>query len=386
MSVEVTTPDRKPDVTRKFQCTYLGGNNNKWWQIELWEAESVTRTTFGRVGETCSKPSVKVGGRKEFNSLIRSKTNPKNKPESLYTEIELHVPAVVNADNSTIDSRIQARINKIFNSANESIYTKLSGTVDALSLTQIQKGRGLLAQIRAAKSFADTVPVVQSYYNTIPTQLGRNIDQQWVVSQLVRGIDEEDDRLNQLEAALQSHKILMNGGNLFDQLGSRLDFVTADDEREIGGIFKRNYREAWKVEIPHAKKAFENETKGSTHIRLLIHGTKSFYVRHILRQSLILPNHSGLFGAGIYFADDWNKSYGYTGGDERPFFLVDVKLGKMYITPEEQSWRIMPEYLGDSCFGEAAKQIRGVWAGSLRYNEYIVYKPTQVNIRYLIYI
>lgn len=386
MSTEVHTPDRKPDVTRKFQCTFLGGNNNKWWQIELWEAESVTRTTFGRVGETCSKPSIKVGGRKEFNSLIRSKTNPKNKPESLYTEIELHTPTVVNADNSAIDSRIQNRIKRIFDSANESINTTLSGTVDALSLGQIQKGRELLAQVRAAKPKDNIIPVVQGYYNTIPTRLGRSIDQQYVVSQLVRNLDEEDDRLNQLEAALQGHQILVNGGNLFDQLGCKLDFIGPEDEKEIGNIFKRGFKEAWKVDIPHASLAFEKEQKGSTHIRLLIHGTKSHYVRHILRQSLILPNHTGLFGAGIYFADDWNKSNSYLGGNEKSFFLVDVKLGKMYSTLEEQSWHRMPEHLGDSCFGEAAKQIRGVWAGSLRYNEYIVYKPTQAKIRYLLYI
>lgn len=386
MSTEVHTPNRKPDVIRKFQCTYLGGNNNKWWQVEFWEGESLIRITFGRVGQECKQPAIKTGNKRTVETLIRGKTSASNPPDKLYTEIDLHAPALVNIDNSGIDSKIQERIERIFTSANESINSKLQGTVDALSQIQIKKGREILDNIRNPKRNANVQELVQSYYTAIPTKLGHKIDRDWVVSQLVKNIEDEEDRLNQLEAALQGYQVSVNGGNLFDQLGCKLDFVNDEDERDIESIFKRNYREAWKVDIPHAKTAFENEQKGSTHIRLLIHGTKSFYVRHILRQSLILPKSSGLFGAGIYFADDWNKSYGYTGGDERPFFLVDVKLGKMYITPEEQNWRVMPEHLGDSCFGEAARQIRGVWNGSLRYNEYIVYKPTQVKIRYLLYI
>ncbi len=185
---------------------------------------------------------------------------------------------------------------------------------------------------------------------------------------------------------MQGHQIQGNGGNLFDQLGCQLDFVIDDDEKEIRSIFKRSYKEAWKVNIPGAKELYDKETRGSTNIRLLIHGTKTQYVRHILRKSLILPNSCGLFGAGIYFADMWQKSSSYVGGVEEPYLLADVKLGKMHYATSGNNWyQEIPEGLGDSCFGEANKPIRNVYAGSLRYNEYIVYKPTQVNIRYLIY-
>jgi hypothetical protein len=37
-----------PDFVKLLQCTYLGGNNNKWWKIEWWSTGD-TKITFGRV-------------------------------------------------------------------------------------------------------------------------------------------------------------------------------------------------------------------------------------------------------------------------------------------------------------------------------------------------
>lgn len=384
MSVEIVTPDRAPDVTRKFQCTYLGGNNNKWWQIEHWQSEKIIRITFGRVGQSCAQPSIKMGDSWDVDKLISAKTSPRNSPDKLYTEIQLHAPVVVNSDSASIPGEIQKVINYIFETANESIREKLQGSVDALSLPQIQKGRDILAQLR--KSTKDKSNLVQGYYNTIPTILGHKIDMRYVVDNLVSNLEDEEDRLNQLEAALTGYQVMRSGGNLFDQLGAKIDFVTDEDKARIKSIFKRDYLEAWRVHIGPEKTAYETETKGAQNVKLLIHGTKEHYIRHILRSGLILPKSGGLFGAGIYFADDWQKSYGYSGGRKRPFLLANVKLGKQYSSLTSQNWFTMPEELGDSCFGEARKQIKGVWAGSLSYNEYIVYKPTQVSIDYLIYV
>ena len=57
----------------------------------------------------------------------------------------------------------------------------------------------------------------------------------------------------------------------------------------------------------------------STNTSLLFHGTRSVNVRGIMREGLRLPKQlvgvvitGAMFGPGLYFADDWKKSAGYT--------------------------------------------------------------------------
>lgn len=45
-----TIPTTEPTIDRKFICTYLTGNNNKWWRVRWWAAEQIMETTFNRVG------------------------------------------------------------------------------------------------------------------------------------------------------------------------------------------------------------------------------------------------------------------------------------------------------------------------------------------------
>lgn len=125
---------------------------------------------------------------------------------------------------------------------------------------------------------------------------------------------------------------------------------------------------------------------------MLFHGTRSVNVSGILRESLKIraASAAGMFGKGIYFADDWKKSHGYTSdrgsyyaggsggaGRRRAFmFIADVVLGNPKVMQDS-----------DSSLRKAPSGYHSVFGKEGRYlsnNEFIVYREDAVNLHYLI--
>jgi predicted DNA-binding WGR domain protein len=146
----------------------------------------------------------------------------------------------------------------------------------------------------------------------------------------------------------------------------------------------------------------EQQAYHDTNTALLFHGTRSVNVRGILESSLRLPRqlvgvttNGAMFGPGLYFADDFKKSIGYTshggglysGGSggmrsRSPFmFLADVALGTAHVAKSSNGWTKSPAGT-HSVFGKGGKTKS--WGGHLVNNEFIVYKTQQHNLRYLV--
>ena len=138
------------------------------------------------------------------------------------------------------------------------------------------------------------------------------------------------------------------------------------------------------------KAAFEADGAKLPNIQMLWHGTRVFNVLSILKSGLFCPPKSGsfhvtgrMFGDGIYGSDQSTKALNYARGywdggarDKNCFmFLVDFAMGKHY-TPRN-SYESLPKPGYDSTFAEAGKS-------GVMNNEMIVYRNSQVNIRYLI--
>jgi hypothetical protein len=130
---------------------------------------------------------------------------------------------------------------------------------------------------------------------------------------------------------------------------------------------------------------------------LLFHGTRSVNVSGILRESLRLPKQlvgvvitGAMFGPGLYFADDWKKSAGYTSledsywsggagavkGRAAFMFAVDVVLGNPFVAPGAHGYTAPPKG-HHSVFGKADHS-------DVANNEFIVYKAEQHQLRYLV--
>jgi hypothetical protein len=135
----------------------------------------------------------------------------------------------------------------------------------------------------------------------------------------------------------------------------------------------------------------------ATNTALLFHGTRSVNVSGILREALRLPKQlvgvvitGAMFGPGLYFADDWKKSAGYTSlansywsggsgavkGREAFMFAADVVLGSPFVAPGAKGY-IGPPKGHHSIFGKAGHS-------GVQNNEFIVFKPEQNQLRYLI--
>lgn len=135
----------------------------------------------------------------------------------------------------------------------------------------------------------------------------------------------------------------------------------------------------------------------ASNTHLLFHGTRSVNVSGILRESLRLPKTlvgvvitGAMFGPGLYFADDWKKSAGYTSlassiwsggggsvkGRDAFMFAVDTVLGAPFVAPGAHGYTGPPKGY-HSVFGKAGKS-------SVQNNEFIVYHRDAHRLRYLV--
>lgn len=135
----------------------------------------------------------------------------------------------------------------------------------------------------------------------------------------------------------------------------------------------------------------EIDENKKSHTFMLFHGTRSVNVGSILNTTLRVPNLNayGMFGPGIYWADDWKKSAGYCsmngaywsrgkGGlsNRHAFmFIGDVVLGNMWVAPRSTRKKHGPEY--HSTFGKMNKS-------GVMNNEFIVFTNKALYLRYLV--
>jgi poly [ADP-ribose] polymerase len=404
-------PAREPDQTRKFQCTMLGENSNKWYQLEWWKSEAVVRITFARVGQSCAKPAIKLGiSERKFDKLIADRLK-KRTDGTQYFEIKLGTE-VLNVITPMEDTKVTRRILQIFKAANEDISKYLSVNVSDLSLEQLQLGKtylddvaGFYTKYKATsdkKVLHELISATEKYYNSIPTKLPHKINPEQVSVTLGASLSEQEDRIQQLMAAVTGYKSLETGASITEQLGSSLTEVDDTkfaelskfvlDTRKHSGYSSLKIKEIYEVVIADERQAYESNKVGNP--KMLFHGSASKNFRHILRTGLIIPSYAAngsMYGRGAYFADVSTKSLNYCSSNsyndtERYLLLADVKLGNMYHTTSTLSWNSIPsshkQY--DSVFAGSLKPMSGSYGGSLMFNEYIVYNTSQQTIKYLV--
>lgn len=152
----------------------------------------------------------------------------------------------------------------------------------------------------------------------------------------------------------------------------------------------------------------QRKVYADTNTALLFHGTRSVNVTGILNTSFRLPKQlvgvqitGAMFGGGIYFADDWRKSAGYTSlrgsvwsqgsgavaGREAFMFACDVVLGQPHIAPGPRGFTGPPNN-NHSIFGMG--RVHGDFvakhknkSSGVENNEWIVFQSQQTQLRYL---
>jgi hypothetical protein len=375
-------PTGDPQIHRRFQYTEFDENSNKEWTIKAWPlggGQWHQRTEYCRTGY---KPQVteKQVTRRKLESLIRSKLRKG------YREVDL-AQGVVQAAFDLGCSHVTDIVTRYMRAANEYIDTYLQGTVDAVSEHQIGEARRILAEIGGiAPSSRTLVQMAEAYYRLIPTKLPSRIDPWEVAAALKNSLQEQEDRLQQVEAA--KYKITTVEGTPKDSLGvigAELEWEPDKDHvRPYLGSYMGRVRGLFRVHTPTERQAFTDCEIGNP--MFLTHGTKSQNVRHILRTGLKRPVAARglMFGSGIYFADDPNKSSGYIGGSPRTMLITEVRLGQVYEAPRDIRDLVSAPLGYDSVKGVKGKTLSWGGPGRLSYSEYVVYRTEQQTLRWLV--
>lgn len=169
-------------------------------------------------------------------------------------------------------------------------------------------------------------------------------------------------------------------------------------------------KKLWKVRRTSLFAQYEKQSTTLGKPTQLFHGTSLSSAKNIARSGFKLPSYAGLYGKGIYFASDPNKSAHHAPeATWAPFFRRWGAHGflKALTSKDEGQMLVCDVYLGRSktvCFStwsdiEPSKDLQGGWLsqqlgmkaydsihapGLISHTEYIVYKESQAIPRYLI--
>lgn len=140
---------------------------------------------------------------------------------------------------------------------------------------------------------------------------------------------------------------------------------------------------------------------------LLLHGSPLANWKSIINGGMRLPSHAGMFGAGIYFANCFGKSYGYvrpSGTNQNICLgLFEVKLGNMLKLQQANNTlnRNTLDSKYDSVWGQGTSsydqfdELDGAklykhrvtkTKTALLHDEFIIYNPALCRLRYLFFI
>lgn len=412
-------------------------NSNKFYIAEVHQSDVGLGYRFfvnhGRVGTKGSpksevQPTLQAAITK-FNAKVREKLRKG------YNKVDLATVTAgsdqgtkkVNADalqgvvdttkvvkqSSKLPSKVADFVKHIYEEANQAVAISLTGSVKTdikaplgnLGINGINRGRQILNQLARAVRNRDRYMIEHlsvQYYNVIPRKMPSNLrtDTSWILSTNDR-ISKEMDVLDLYEDSLRMLPImgLSDIDSKYEALNCDIAYITDPDtlsyiNYKVSSTHAANHNyklrvvNAFEVNLRNAPQF--NNSCGN--VRRLFHGSRSANLVGILSSYLKLPSNLGsdiiktgtMFGPGIYFASDCTKSANYSFGSwsGRPnkyktaFLLIcEVALGNVY---KVQS----PHYFLSPPSGYHS--VMGVKGPHLINNEFIVYRPDQVRVRYVV--
>jgi len=439
------TPDGTVVESHKFALSDVGDNANKFWNVKLYDSDDV-RVEWGRTGVTNDFGVHRQAGSHKMNALIRSKkkkgyrenqvldghfdapskgssVSSVNLKKLAQEQIEHSSPetaklitwfAEVNRHNITgaTDGRIT------FN-ADKGLFQTEQGIV---SPDTIKEARALLVKIgdSIAKNDYDSIKVkknVGEYLMYIPQNVGMKLRVDSFLPDL-QAVQKQGQILDALDASYISATTVHTGDKTKDDAPKPKIFETkltlVEDQKVIDrinkfymgsrnqahyGVYNLKLKKVWAVEISVMEDAFEKHGRGIGNIMELFHGTNCSNCLSILKAGLVIPPPSSphvtgtCFGSGAYASDQSTKALNYAtnfwGQKDwgRYFmFLLDMAMGKMYIPHGPEYNLPKPGYNSTLAVGRSdrTKIKRYGHDSKMLNNEMIVYKTSQVNLKYLL--
>lgn len=421
-------------------------NSNKFYIAELHKANSayagepyrlyVNHGRIGAKGSAKAEPfSSLEGAERKFETKLREKRRKGYLVSDLATQTAGSTKATTRINSDALDSGTLRHLTKgtatkanvhpklldliehLYAETNQAISLSVTGSIkkDAraplgnIGINGINRGRAILTNI---KGYLTTRPtqgqrLVESlsveYYKTIPRKLPSDLrtDTSWILSTKDR-VDKEFEILDLYEDALRMLPVLSNTDFESRYRALFCDIRPVEDSKTLEYLSHKvvstkasNHNFGLKLVSAYELNQHNAPTfnqSGIQNVRHLFHGSRSANLIGILSSHLKLPNNlasdihktGAMFGGGIYFAHNATKSANYAfsqfGGRKNKYdtaylFVAEVAMGNVYKTEKPQSFSEAPQ---------GYHSVMGAKGSHLVNDEFIVYDPSQVKIRYLI--
>jgi poly [ADP-ribose] polymerase 2/3/4 len=408
----------------KLICT-TQDNHNKFYDMVENPDGSIT-STWGRVDVTSTVTHYPVG-KKKWETLLKSKL------KKGYVDVtELRAVETTKTDFSIIGiPAIAAIVKELQAYANKSVQQNYTISSEAVTPQMIISAQTILDDLipllivgRNTSSINDKL---LELYRVIPRKM-KKVQYHLVDAQnprmkemqvdkitpknlveIQRLISTEQDTLDvmggqvHVATAQKKHGETKKAQTLLEAMGLIIQIPSDTDVYSIKQFLGRNasqYKKAFKVINKRTQAKFEHVLKVSKNkaIKQYWHGSRNENWWNILDSGLLIrPSnaiHTGsMFGDGIYGANKAQKSIGYCSlsgsywarGNARKGFLAlfDFHVGEQLHVKRHESWMYSLNYQSLRKRGEY-DSLFAHGGADLRNDEFIVYKPDQTTIKYLV--
>lgn len=390
-------------------------NNNKYYNMT--PSGTTFSVEFGRVGygaqhatypiskwESQYKSKIKKGY-KDITDLVKE-----NVSKSEYKPIE--------------DKKVSSLLDSLLKYAKTSVRQNYTISSDAVTAAQIQEAQWYVDALtnlvanQAVNNIGGFNKTLLSLYTVIPRRMAHVQDHllpekgshhyKNILERARAIIENEQKTLDVMAGQVQLQQVGVAPENapeqtILDVLGIEVVAGTIEDEalaRRMMGTDAREFKAVFKVVHPKSRNLYQDNLSRAINQKqdLFWHGSRNENWVSILQTGLkIRPSNAvitgAMFGHGIYFADKYRKSAGYsslrgahwTGGSSNKAYLalMDVHVGKQLEISKWSSecYKYTTSYLQqkgqyDSVFAKGGYDLRN--------NEYIVYSDAQSTIKYLV--
>jgi len=409
-------------------CVDGEANSNKYYEMKQTGPYEFI-STYGREGKSRA-PSTHTYSMHEWGRVYRNKTRKRGRKS--YTDVtHLKQVEVVNPGSvgdglsGIVDSTVRNIISKLQQFATGSVRRNYKVASRSVTQAMVDEAQGFLDQIaglvytpNTRVSNRDVNDLFEMLYTAIPRQMGKVANHMLPYeSGLNLSMAKDLFSLEQANVDVMAQQVKTHSRskvvtpssteqNILASMGLAMRLATSREAASIKAMGDASRMGAvFVVEHEDTKTRFDGHiakraSLGSPHNKVARywHGSRNENWLSILDTGLLIrppkaASTGDMFGIGIYFADKFSKSFNYTGhrsaywtrGTSSTVYMAifEVHVGKQYEVGRHSS----------SCYGLSASKLQrlgnydSTWGRSgrsLLNSEYIVYRPEQCTIAYLV--
>ena len=411
-------PGSLENATKEFEKKFKSKTSNKWSDRANFVAKSGKYTLIEIDRSADAKRSAEVESKLKALDGSAKKSSPKVKPSKLAKPLQSFVQLIFSKDMfRSAMADLEIDVNKM--------------PLGQLSEAQVKKGFGVLEDIeeqleKSRKNNRKLADLSSKFYTVVPHSFGRRIPPVIGDQTMLQKKMDMLNVLSDIEVALAAESKAQNTKSVDNPLDRNYSSLNADltplktSSKEFKVIQK--YLKATKGGKAELIDVFELDRNGADkrfaahdkleNRKLLWHGTNVAVVAAILKSGLrIMPHSGGRVGKGIYMASEQAKSAWYVGRARGIgiMFLCEAALGKEHSITRD-NWRLKaapkgydsivargrvePDPKSDATIQLGGKKVtvpqgkpikqKQYAKSSFSQSEYLVYKESQVRLRYVL--